>query len=429
MNHIEGDPRYITTFRGAVNFASHSGTIEYFGRIEGDTLVSTQSYKNTANQFPPASILYAPLTSDAVGDTAPGSLGAWLDLTGSGVTFSDTRIYARLNNASGTWPLNQGLTRYFIYGFVLANPDTLTLSALALIYANVPLFISSGLYSVNLMDTSFSRIAAISNQVSADTLHMACNISDIISDPLFPSWPPQSGHVITGGFTLTVDLGNPGFNDYTYPASFIPESQFLAVTGNSAPILTNVGFDIIPNVTVNAHVDYFDLDGNLPVRRLLYFDNDVFEMGAFDHTYNDTARFSHLMTWPGAGEHYYYFMFTDGRDTVSTALDTLNLSPSAVTDEELPVSFDLTQNYPNPFNSQTTVSFSLTTPANIDLVIYDIGGHEVTRLAEGRYAAGAYSVVWDGHNQVGHPVSSGVYFYQLIIDERDRDTKRMLLLK
>jgi len=429
LSHVEGDPRYAVTYEGTINFDNPSGTIEYYGRVEADTLVATQSYKNAANQFPPAAGLYATLTADAVGDTTPGSAGQWLDLTGSAVTYSDTRLYGRLNNAGGGWPLNQGLTTYFIYGFLIYNPDTLTLSALAMLYVNVPFIMSSGLYRIDLADTSFSRIASISTQASGTSLHMACDISDITSDPLFPTWPPASGFVVSGGFTITAELGQPGFNDYTYPSLFIPMTQFLTTDVNAAPTLSDIGFDIIPNVSVNARINYLDFDGNLPVRRLLFFDRGVFDMGSFDHSYGDTAGFFHLLAWPGDGQHYYYFQFSDGRDTIQTPYDSLYLGPVAAHDGSMPLDFDLAQNYPNPFNARTSISFTLSKSAEISLDIYDLSGCLAVQLLQGRFSAGSHTAIWDGQDFSGQYVSSGVYFYRLGIDGRAFEARKMLLLK
>ena len=91
LSHAAPDPFYLTTFEGAMHFTNPAGPIQYYGRIAADTLVATQSYKNTSNQFPPASILYADLAPDAVGDTMSGTIGPWLDLTGTAATYSDTQ--------------------------------------------------------------------------------------------------------------------------------------------------------------------------------------------------------------------------------------------------------------------------------------------------------------------------------------------------
>lgn len=258
---------------------------------------------------------------------------------------------------------------------------------------------------------------------------MACNISDLTSDPNFPVWPPVSGHAILGGFTLTITLSAPTFNDYSYPSSFIPQTQFLNVTGNHGPVVFNPVFDVVPNLSVNVSCTYLDDDDNLPVTADLFFDRGVFHMGAFDHSYDDNATFTHILTWPGAGEHVYFFRFSDGETTYETPMDTVTISPNAVDDDPLPLAFALHQNYPNPFNGTTLIDFDMPAPGRASLAIFDLQGHEVAVLADAAYPAGHQSAAWDGKNSSGHPVSSGIYFYRLSIDGDRSLTRRMLLLK
>ena len=429
LDHVESDPHYLNTYAGTMHFDNPSGPIQFYGRVAADTFVITQSFFNSGDQFPPPANFYADLSQDAIGDTMPGSAGQWLDLTGSAITYSETRMYARMQNVGGGWPTSQGFTTYFIYGFIIANPDTLTLSATAMIYANIPFVLSPGLYHVDLADTSFERLGNISSQTSGNILHMACDISDITSDPNFPTWPPHSGHVIMAGFTLTITLGTPLFNDYTYPASFAPETQFLNVTSNSSPELGNIAFTQLPNISVTVQCDYSDPDNNLPVIRQLFFDRGVFDMGAFDHSYADMAQFNHTLPWPGEGYHVYFFRFSDGDQTVETEMDSIYLSPTGVIDQPLPSAFTLEQNYPNPFNSSTLIRFALQNQAQISLAVYDIAGNLIATLSDGASLPGRHEVTWGGQNSSGQPVSSGVYFYRLGIDGDRSVTKRMLLLK
>ena len=88
LSHVPTDPFYLTTLEGTMHFANPAGPIPFYARIEADTLVATQSYENTSNQFPPAAGIYAPLASDPVGDTASGTLGPFLDLTGAAMTWT-----------------------------------------------------------------------------------------------------------------------------------------------------------------------------------------------------------------------------------------------------------------------------------------------------------------------------------------------------
>ena len=90
-------------------------------------------------------------------------------------------------------------------------------------------------------------------------------------------------------------------------------------------------------------------------------------------------------------------------------------------------------NYPNPFNPETWIPYQLAESADVTLTIYDTNGGLVRRLAVGYQAAGMYrsrsrAVHWDGRNQLGESIASGLYFYTLTTDDFTA-TRRMLILK
>ena len=82
----------------------------------------------------------------------------------------------------------------------------------------------------------------------------------------------------------------------------------------------------------------------------------------------------------------------------------------------LPTDFALYPAYPNPFNAEVALSFDLPEEVSVALVLYDALGRPVRRLVEGPLAAGRYRFVWDGRDQGGRAVASGVYFYRLAAD-------------
>jgi hypothetical protein len=103
-------------------------------------------------------------------------------------------------------------------------------------------------------------------------------------------------------------------------------------------------------------------------------------------------------------------------------------SPASGVAAAKPLTYHLSQNVPNPFNPTTTIRFSLAEPGRVNLVIYDVGGRRVRELLAGRRDANVYTVTWDGTNDRGERVSSGVYFYRLTAGSF-RQTKKMVLLK
>jgi subtilisin family serine protease len=94
----------------------------------------------------------------------------------------------------------------------------------------------------------------------------------------------------------------------------------------------------------------------------------------------------------------------------------------------IPEKFELYQNYPNPFNSNTTIEYDLKQNSHVELIIYDILGRKIIKLADFIESPGKKRIAWNGKDDNGNPVSTGVYIYNLILDESSF-TKKMLLLR
>ena len=94
----------------------------------------------------------------------------------------------------------------------------------------------------------------------------------------------------------------------------------------------------------------------------------------------------------------------------------------------IPTSFALNQNYPNPFNPQTNIDFSLPKDQNVTLSVYNVLGQNVRTLINGNMQAGIHTVRWDGRNDQGVDVPSGIYFYKMYTPEFTQ-TNKMLMLR
>ncbi|MDX9856310.1 MAG: LamG-like jellyroll fold domain-containing protein [candidate division Zixibacteria bacterium] len=112
----------------------------------------------------------------------------------------------------------------------------------------------------------------------------------------------------------------------------------------------------------------------------------------------------------------------DNRDVFFTIVRTASSAHG------LPEQFELSQNYPNPFNPSTQISFTVPVAQDVRLDIFNVLGQRVTTLVDGRVEAGGHIVTWDGRDQSGSLVSSGVYFYRLQSSEF-AETRKMMLLK
>ncbi len=96
-------------------------------------------------------------------------------------------------------------------------------------------------------------------------------------------------------------------------------------------------------------------------------------------------------------------------------------------DASTPQSFALQQNYPNPFNSGTVIRFALPSDEQVELTLYNLAGQQVATLVTGRRQAGSYAVSWDGQDESGRALATGLYFYRLQAGEKVETRKLMLL--
>ncbi|UCD62547.1 MAG: T9SS type A sorting domain-containing protein [Candidatus Zixiibacteriota bacterium] len=97
-------------------------------------------------------------------------------------------------------------------------------------------------------------------------------------------------------------------------------------------------------------------------------------------------------------------------------------------DQALPKSFALNQNYPNPFNPSTTVRFALPQASPVALKVYNLLGQRVATVVDREMEAGHHTVTWEGCDDNGNRVASGIYFYRLEAGSF-KQTKKMLMLK
>lgn len=123
-----------------------------------------------------------------------------------------------------------------------------------------------------------------------------------------------------------------------------------------------------------------------------------------------------------AGETYYYrlkLVLQDGRVEYSSSVKiAVNARPQ----------FDLWHNYPNPFNRSTEIGFYLPNEEHILLEIYTMHGENIRILADGRRPPGTHQVIWDGYDNSGREVASGLYLYTLKT-ERHTSSQKMVLMK
>ncbi len=97
-------------------------------------------------------------------------------------------------------------------------------------------------------------------------------------------------------------------------------------------------------------------------------------------------------------------------------------------DPSLPNDFELLQNYPNPFNPETEIAYTIPEGSDVSIDIYDLLGQKIGTLVDSYKSPGSYVVTWNGRDDVGRKVSSGIYFYKLRAGDFTQ-TRKMSLMK
>jgi hypothetical protein len=121
---------------------------------------------------------------------------------------------------------------------------------------------------------------------------------------------------------------------------------------------------------------------------------------------------------------------TEKGEVSSFSAPTAFSTGSVVSVEEsvIPNTFELMQNYPNPFNPSTQIKFSIPVNGFVTLKIYDLLGKEIKTLINSEYSAGSHSMQWNGDDNLGNKVSTGIYVYRMT-SGNFASSKKMLLIK
>lgn len=129
-----------------------------------------------------------------------------------------------------------------------------------------------------------------------------------------------------------------------------------------------------------------------------------------------------------SGQYFYAVTAADVHWNESDFSEVVGVTVNIQDEVDIPVAYALRQNYPNPFNPLTTVRYDLPERANVTVTIYDILGRKVRTLVQGLEEPGFKSAIWDGTNDTGEPVSTGLYYYQIKAVDFTQ-TRKMIMLK
>jgi beta-lactamase regulating signal transducer with metallopeptidase domain len=263
-------------------------------------------------------------------------------------------------------------------------------------------YVDGDLWGVNVLDLSTGNI----KQVSADG--RAPTITPDSSTIIYVDW---GANYIDELYKVPITGGKPvrlTFNGFWSRPVCSPDGEWVLSTGKT---LSVGSYSMIKayNLKLNQAFDVFKSATNTA------------EMGA----------------WSPSGRQYCFAIFgsnyKNGENTLKSNIEigdfTLpSLVPQITETSGQPLEFKLIGNFPNPFNPSTTIRFSLPSDGFTELVIYSMNGQKIRELLSGSLQRGMHSALWDGRDQQGNPVSSGVYISRLKMEGKV-ETRRMTLVK
>jgi len=252
------------------------------------------------------------------------------------------------------------------------------------------------------------------------------------------SYPVTAGsHIFK--WTYSKDVGSVSgsdcawLDDIRFPGMGVLETAIFYTT------TTQIEFtNVLPNTTVSVDFALRNL-GNLAMQGIITCPPD-FELSQYgnalpaNYTYQIEAGQTVLYTLSYIAGNSVSEIQTNMQITTNdphhpVVIIPVNLYPLANDDNvNIPYVTALHKNYPNPFNPETTIHYSLSEAGPVKIEVYNIKGQLVRNLVNERKTAGNYTVIWNGKDEQGKNVSSGIYFYRMQTKNYS-STKKMMLMK
>jgi len=368
------------------------------------------------------------IMDDPVGDSVVAE--DFLDLQGTYVSYDAERLYLGVRNSGGGFPVSQAIWGPFYSYISLILPPDLQQTPFGLLYTvDQPGVIAPGLYKMNgteIEDLELVGEIEIYLDAANDLLVMSCAWSDLLAQPEFAAWWDEGNPLFnTASGTARITLaGGMEEGDYTSLGSIIPQPIDFELPDNTLPQISDFSYDEEGYLWF----EYFDSEANFAIEATALFD-DGLQYLLYPQTYDFSGNVSYRTAEPvqqiidGNWQSISLLVTDNLADYLESGLEQSAVEVAVLENNILAVG-----NYPNPFNPQTTISFSLGEAAFVEVDIYNMRGQQIANLAAQDFAAGQHSLVWNGLDQAGQAVASGVYYYRIKTDQA-RLHRRMLLLK
>lgn len=230
----------------------------------------------------------------------------------------------------------------------------------------------------------------------------------VISEPVSPG--QDRGNTIVYDFINHASLGtHPQFN-MNWGGSFSVSSPAIALGFTDNTIWRDMDWD-------------GDNDTNEPKGPFTIVAAAEYENGRI-FCVSDNAFHNDYVEWAQCPNDD---LFLNALKWLTTDINSVLSVQSDEPNATVPESFNLSQNYPNPFNPTTTIRFQLPKHNNVSIKIYDILGREVRMLVDKDFEPGLHTITWEGSNNSGIQVTSGIYFYRMEADQFVKVRKALFL--
>ena len=282
-----------------------------------------------------------------------------------------------------------------------------------------------GLFSIDISDLTDPTILncinniAVSNITIDNNFLYACAFNSVqiyyIDDP---NNPILCGAWESSNTTYALAI----YNSHAYVSDKYGGLKILDISNPSNPYLVNT---ILPHFDSLIYAKPIIYDNKLVLSDSYWNELLIYDLSnaAFPELFY-SFKWNRLSAELTTNEDY---LITANDDSGFTILDLNNLTPASenvIANEEI-----LLTNYPNPFNPTTTISFSIINDSNVELSIFNIKGQKIKTLANNDFMKGSHSIIWNGFNESGDSVSTGIYLYKLNVNGKTESMRKCLLLK
>ena len=249
------------------------------------------------------------------------------------------------------------------------------------------------------------------------------SISDSYYDGIYitNASPGISGNIIESNGRYGIYF-NPSSSVLINNSIINNDSYGVYLNGSSQPTIGSDPAELVNwnDIHGNDTYDLYNNTSNDIVACPIYWgtlDQTDIEMRIYDQEDNPAKGKVNCIPWTNA-EHDTLYDGTSKASPTRLPVVELNKVKTNNVEESLPDKFSLLQNYPNPFNPDTWIPYSLPQSADVTIRIYNVSGNVVRKINLAHQAAGFYlskdkAIYWNGRNDYGEKVPSGVYFYQI----------------